>query len=106
MEELGELREAIASGDGAARHHELGDVLFSVVNVARHIGVHPEEALRDTTGRFQDRFASIEAKLAARALAPGDVTLAELDRLWEEAKAEQQRRHPRGAGPPVGGGQG
>jgi MazG family protein len=85
-EELGELDEAMASGDRAEIEHELGDTLFALANLARKLGVAPEEALRGTVGRFISRFTHIEAVLAARGVPPGTTPLTELDRLWEDAK--------------------
>lgn len=85
-EELAELREAIAAADPAAIEHELGDLLFATTSVARHAGVDAEGALRRTLLRFQERFALVEAALAARpsdAPTPDDATL---DALWEQAK--------------------
>jgi len=94
-EELGELDEAIASGRRAEIEHELGDTLFALANLARKLGVAPEEALRGTVGRFISRFTHIEAVLAARGVAPGSASLAEMDRLWEEAKGlEDQAKSP------------
>lgn len=85
-EELAELDEAAASGDPARIQHELGDLLFSVVNLARWLGVHPEDALRETIDRFGTRFQHVEARLAEGGRSPADADLAELDGLWEEAK--------------------
>ena len=86
VEELAELDEAIASGDRAAVEHELGDALFALANLARKVGVAPEEALRGTIGRFIARFNHVEAGLAARGIPPGEASLAEMDGLWDEAK--------------------
>jgi uncharacterized protein YabN with tetrapyrrole methylase and pyrophosphatase domain len=86
-EEIGELDEAIASGDGAQIEDELGDVLFAVSNLARKLGIPPEEALRGTLGRFIARFQYVEGALEREGVAHGTATLAEMDRLWEEAKA-------------------
>lgn len=84
-EEVEELADAL--GDPAAAAGELGDVLFAVVNVSRHLGVDPELALRGTTARFEARFRWIEARLGERAIA--DTPLEELDKLWEQAKAAE-----------------
>ena len=65
---------------------EVGDLLFAVVNLARHFSVDPEGVLRQTNQKFERRFASIERALAARGKAPQDSTLAEMDALWNEAK--------------------
>ncbi len=90
-EELSELDEAIASGDRARVEDELGDLLFAVANLARKMGVAPEEALRGTIGKFVSRFSHVEAELARRGVTPGDATLAEMDRLWDEAKSISRR---------------
>ena len=85
QEELDELREAIASGDRVHSQEELGDVLFTLVNVARWAGLDPEEGLAGTNRRFLDRFSRVEAALG------GDLqgrSLAELEHLWRQAKAQ------------------
>ena len=83
-EELAELDAAIANGEGVAE--ELGDLLFSVVNLARKLGHDAESALRGTTDRFVSRFTHIEDRLKAAGKTPRDATLAEMDALWNEAK--------------------
>lgn len=83
-EELAEFDAACADGDRAAIEAELGDVLFSLTNLARHWGVNPEMALRGTVDRFCARFAHVEARLGARL--PG-ASLAEMEAAWQEAKA-------------------
>ncbi|MBO0731903.1 MAG: nucleoside triphosphate pyrophosphohydrolase [Acidimicrobiaceae bacterium] len=86
-EEIGELRVALDhSGGGPEVDAELGDILFTVVNLARHVGVDPESALRDAAGKFRRRVMSVERLAAARGLELRDLDLAALDRLWEEAK--------------------
>src|SRR5690606_3401473 len=65
-EELGELDAVLGTDDSAAIEHELGDVLFSLTNIARHAGINPEMALRKTTARFRARFAGVEAALGER----------------------------------------
>jgi tetrapyrrole methylase family protein/MazG family protein len=82
-EELGELEEAISShaGAGPTVIDELGDVLFSIVNVARHLGVDPESALRDAAAKFRNRFQAMEQLAAARGVSVDDD-------LWEEVKAQ------------------
>lgn len=82
-EELAEFDEAIASGDGEAIGMELGDVLFSMVNLARHAGVNPEMVLRATNHRFRTRFARVEAELGDRLR---DAPLAEKEAIWQAAK--------------------
>jgi ATP diphosphatase len=91
-EELGELDEAIASKDKAAMEHELGDVLFALANVARHLGIAPEDALRGTNHRFTTRFHAVERGLEARGVPFGEATLAQMDDLWNAAKAEEKAR--------------
>ena len=105
VEELAELDEAIASGDRAAVEHELGDTLFALANLARKVGVAPEEALRGTIGRFIARFNHVEAGLAARGIPPGEASLAEMDGLWDEAKRleRQAKSTLPGQGAPAGG---
>jgi tetrapyrrole methylase family protein/MazG family protein len=85
-EELAELREAAAGGDAAAIEGELGDVLFSVVNLARFFDTEPETALNVTNNKFVRRFAYIEAKVKEQGLKWKDLSLMELDALWNEAK--------------------
>jgi ATP diphosphatase len=68
---------------------EVGDLLFAVVNLARHLDADPETVLRHTNLKFERRFAAIERALAARGKAPQDATLAEMDALWNEAKAAE-----------------
>jgi MazG family protein len=84
-EELDELEAALGQGHDA-REDELGDVLFALVNLARHLEVDAETALRRTNRKFEDRFRWIEARLAEQGARPEERTLEELDRLWTEAK--------------------
>ena len=86
-EELAELDRATASGDRAAVEDELGDVLFAVANLARKLGLPPEEALRRAVGRFVERFRYVEEELARRGVRHDETTLEEMDRLWQQAKA-------------------
>jgi len=84
-EELDELKEAVASSDKAHAQEELGDVLFTLVNVARWCGIDPEAGLAGTNHRFLDRFSRVEAALG------GDLqgrSIRELEGLWQQAKAE------------------
>lgn len=87
-EELAELRAAMESEQPDRMEAELGDLLFSLVNLGRFIAVNPEDALRKTIARFIARFQYIEEELARRGTAPGQVTLEEMDALWAEAKAK------------------
>lgn len=90
-EEAHEIRDAIRSGDKAATADEIGDLLFAVVNLARHLDVDPEGALRGTTAKFERRFSSIERELAAQGKKPQDATLEEMDALWNSAKAAEKK---------------
>lgn len=85
-EELDELKEAAAAGDVNRTEAELGDLLFSVVNLGRFLKVQAEEALTGTIARFQQRFAHIEQELAARGKTVDEASLEEMDELWEQAK--------------------
>ncbi len=78
--------------DAAASAAEVGDLLFAVVNLARHLRADPEAVLRQTNQKFERRFAAIERALAARGKSPAGATLAEMDALWDEAKAQENRR--------------
>ncbi|MCH6567681.1 MAG: nucleoside triphosphate pyrophosphohydrolase [Nitrospinae bacterium] len=88
-EEWGELKEKIAAGDGVGTQEELGDLLFSLVNAARFLDVNPEEALRQTVVKFISRFRHIEKRAAERGRPLKEMSLAEMDALWEEAKKEE-----------------
>ena len=87
-EELGELDAAVASGDRSRVDHELGDLLFAVVNWGRKLGLDPEESLRRGNARFEHRFAYVEEQLALRGKTPLESTLDEMDALWDAAKKE------------------
>jgi ATP diphosphatase len=90
-EEADEIAQAIAAGDQKQAEGEVGDLLFAVVNLARHLDVDPEAALRASNRKFERRFASIESALAERGKSPKESTLAEMDALWDAAKAEEKR---------------
>jgi MazG family protein len=90
-EEIAEVRYEIASAAPSERlADELGDVLFAVANLARHLKLDPEAALRGTNAKFERRFRRIEAWLADDGRTPADSTLAEMDALWERAKAAEK----------------
>ena len=90
-EELAELRAALADDAPlAAQALEVGDLLFTVVNLARHLGIDPETALRATNAKFERRFRRIEAAAGAAGHRTQELPLAELDRLWERAKDEER----------------
>ncbi len=95
-EEMAELKEAIEShGDDSEQakrvKEEFGDLLFVMVNLARHLKVDPEAALRDANAKFVRRFRSIEAALAKDGRACQDATLEEMDQLWDEAKEAERK---------------
>ncbi len=85
-EELGELRETLSGDDSRRVAEEMGDLLFTVVNVARAAGIKPEEALRLTVTKFIKRFTHIEDSLGKRGKQLSEATIDEMNELWEEAK--------------------
>ncbi|HJZ33522.1 MAG TPA: nucleoside triphosphate pyrophosphohydrolase [Hyphomicrobiaceae bacterium] len=90
-EELAELEAAVAdAAPPAAVAEELGDLLFVIANVARHLKVEPEQVLRQANAKFMRRFAAIEAKLANAGRSPAQSDLAEMDGLWQQVKAEER----------------
>jgi nucleoside triphosphate diphosphatase len=91
-EESDEIAEEIGAGNSARAGAEVGDLLFAVVNLARHLGIDPEAALRSTNAKFERRFTAIEQALAERGKRPEQATLAEMDALWNAAKAAEQDR--------------
>jgi MazG family protein len=90
-EEIAELREALAQGEKDAVREEVGDLLFTVANLARKLEVDPEAALAGTNRKFRRRFAKIEEGLAARGKTAAEATLEEMDALWEAAKEKTNR---------------
>jgi len=92
-EELAELREALRHGDDADHiTEELGDMLFAMVNVARYLERDPEAALRKTNAKFERRFRYVEDGLARQGRAFQDVTLRDMDALWDEAKNKERTK--------------
>jgi tetrapyrrole methylase family protein / MazG family protein len=89
-EEIGELREAIDQNDPASIHDEIGDLLFTIANIARKVNVNPEEALQSTNRKFMRRFQSMESHVHDRGQNLDQLQLEEMDRLWDEAKAEER----------------
>jgi len=89
-EEADEIETELAAGNRANAGAEVGDLLFAVVNLARHLDVDPEAALRATNHKFERRFATIERALAQRGKTPQAATLEEMDELWNEAKAAER----------------
>ena len=86
-EEVTELLVEVAAGDMVKAREELGDVLFVVANLARTLDIDPEDAVRCTNAKFVRRFQYVEARLAERGRTPDQSDLAEMDALWDQAKA-------------------
>jgi tetrapyrrole methylase family protein/MazG family protein len=91
-EEMREAAAALTGGDRARFEEELGDVLFSLVNVARLSSVDAEEALRAAIEKFRRRFTTMEGDLSARGTSVGDVSPEELERTWDAVKARERGR--------------
>jgi nucleoside triphosphate diphosphatase len=89
-EEADEIEAALDAGETAHAAKEVGDLLFAVVNMARHLSADPEGVLRETNLKFERRFAFIERALGARGKMPKEATLAEMDALWDAAKATEE----------------
>lgn len=85
-EELGEFKEAVKKKDAANMEEELGDILFTIVNVSRFLEVNPEDALRKTIGKFINRFHFIEKSLEEDGKDLSSTSVDEMERLWEESK--------------------
>ncbi len=88
QEELSELRDAVNSGDKEKVEGELGDVLFSIVNLARFLKIDPETALRKTNRKFEERFKKLERVVKEQGRELKDMTLSEMDKIWEKIKNE------------------
>lgn len=88
-EEVGELKKAVSEGDKEEIKAEIGDLLFTAVNVARYNGLDAEESLREMLTRFIDRFGRIEASARESGRHVSDLTLNEMERVWNEAKREK-----------------
>lgn len=89
-EELNEVKVSVEQGDRAEIEMEIGDLLFSVVNLCRFLDIQAEEALRQAVRKFTDRFQKMEATLAGRGKTFKDYDLAGLDLMWEEAKQKEK----------------
>ena len=87
-EEMAEFREALARKNQHEIEDELGDIFFVLVNISRFVGVNPEDALRKTITKFISRFRYIEMKAADSGKSLSEMTLEEMDALWEEAKGK------------------
>ncbi len=86
-EEIGELKIEMSSADHERVADEIGDLLFAVMNLARHLDVEPETALKKTNRKFRRRFKFIEGELRKRGISVDDASLEEMDMLWNEAKS-------------------
>ncbi|KTT62654.1 nucleoside triphosphate hydrolase [Pseudomonas oryzihabitans] len=90
QEELDEVREAMANGQAAQVAEEVGDLLFVMVNLARHLRVDAEDALRQANAKFERRFRYIEEALKAQGRTPQEASLEEMDALWDAAKVAEK----------------
>lgn len=88
-EEVDELKEAIESGDAHSIEDELGDMLFTVVNMSRFLRVNPEDALRSTIEKFERRFKKVEAEFKKQGRSLADASLQEMDAIWDQIKTEE-----------------
>lgn len=86
QEEIAEFEEAVAQNDPKSISNELGDILFTTVNIARQVNVEPESALRSANKRFTERFKWIESRAVEAGLKVSEMSLEELDRMWDKAK--------------------
>jgi nucleoside triphosphate diphosphatase len=89
-EEIAELREAVASGETSKMEDEIGDLLFTIANIARKVNVNAEEALQSTNRKFMRRFESMESQVRERGKNLDQLELEEMDTLWDEAKAAER----------------
>lgn len=90
-EEIAELREALREGQSAKIKDELGDLIFAVVNIGRHVKADPEQALRGTNSKFRNRFRYIETELKKLGKAPAEASLEEMEAFWQAAKGVKAR---------------
>ncbi|HET7704452.1 MAG TPA: nucleoside triphosphate pyrophosphohydrolase [Thermoanaerobaculia bacterium] len=89
-EELAELREAVTGADTASVEEEVGDLLFTIANIARKLEINPEEALQSTNRKFMRRFESMETAVRATGRNLDELSLEEMDRLWDDAKSAER----------------
>ncbi|MBI3811939.1 MAG: nucleoside triphosphate pyrophosphohydrolase [Nitrospirae bacterium] len=94
-EEMKELEQAIDEGQARQIQAEIGDIFFTLVNMARFLKLDPEESLRKANQRFVERFSYIERKAGKSHKTLSSMTLNEMDRLWEEAKSAERKRGPK-----------
>lgn len=92
VEEIGELQSAVNSKSRPEIFHELGDILFVLSNLARHLNLDPEEALKGTTKRFVQRFRLVEEQVRKSGRDWKDFNIDELDEMWERAKKKEVHR--------------
>jgi ATP diphosphatase len=93
-EETDEIEAALDARESAAIAEEIGDLLFSVANFARHVEADPEAAIRRANAKFERRFRFVEDALAAKGMAPGAAALAEMETLWNMAKQSEKQVTP------------
>ncbi len=101
-EELAELREALASGDKRGVEEELGDLLFTIANVARQEAIDPEAALQEANRKFVARFRYVEGRLRKEGLSPGPEARDRMEALWTNAKSAVRRTSPGRTSPSSG----
>ncbi|MBB4016195.1 ATP diphosphatase [Chelatococcus caeni] len=89
-EELREVEETLDSADRAAQQDEIGDLLFAVANLARHLDIDPEAALRGTNAKFERRFRFIEQVVEDKGASMSDVSLEDMEDIWQEAKRRER----------------
>lgn len=89
-EEILEMREAISNNDQDNQEEELGDILFLLANYGRMLNINPEEALRKCNNKFERRFRSVESDLRSEGIGFADVTLQDMQTLWNKAKSEEK----------------
>lgn len=89
-EEIHELREAVKGGDPSRMEDELGDLFFTIANIARKVGVNPEEALQSTNRKFMRRFETMESAVRASGRNLDQLSLEEMDALWNDAKTAER----------------
>ncbi len=85
-EEIGELTEAISDGDKSKIENEIGDILFTIANLSRHLAIEPDKALRTSNTKFRRRFSHIEARLELAGRSIEEAGLEEMEALWQDAK--------------------
>jgi XTP/dITP diphosphohydrolase/tetrapyrrole methylase family protein/MazG family protein/ATP diphosphatase len=92
LEELEELKAEIENRSPDAMREEMGDLLFALVNMSRHLGIDPESALQDSNGKFAERFRDVERQAEENGVPMENLTLDELDVMWRTAKDEKRRK--------------